>query len=357
MSTEHRAIFFHGLESSSKSDKADWLIKNYNAYCPDMDYSSPRIFEDMYNEVLRINPRILIGSSMGGWFAYCMSTLTGIRTLLMNPAMHSRSMETKITLGHTPAHHTVILGKNDDVIDPTKTKAWIRKNGIGEFTIHMENNSHRTPLPIMQKYVESAINEEWSTESPGVGASISILPEALASGLSANFLASRPFQGGFLAVENLKECGDVMMVQESLSDGEVTFLSKAHNSPVDVFYEYLVKRGYFVRRSEIEDIWMDQNSVMIFDKIKETVKRPRPYWISNDIKTFPGVMSPSYSFPSAHAGMSWKIAIELGRKYPHLKDALETIARKIGESRVHAGVHFPTDVKAGEMIAKEMWNK
>jgi alpha/beta superfamily hydrolase len=357
MSTEHNAIFFHGLESSSKSDKADWLIKNYNAYCPDMDYSSPNIFQDMYNEVLRINPRILIGSSMGGWFAYCMSTLTGIRTLLMNPAFHSRSMEPKIRLGQTPAHHTVILGKNDDVINPIRSKQWIKKNGIGEFTIHMENNDHRTPLAIMQKYVDSAINEEWGTESPGVGAAVSILPEALASGLSNNFLASRPFQGGFLAVENKKELEDVKKLQESLSDSEVTFITKAHYNPVDVFYEYLVKRGYFISREEIKKIWSDSEANILFDKIKDEVKRPRPYWISSDIKTFPGVKNSSYSFPSAHSGLSWKIAIELSKKYPHLKDALETIARKIGESRVQGGVHYPIDVKAGEWIAKEMWNK
>ncbi len=357
MSTENNAIFFHGLESSSNSDKAEWLIKTQNAYCPDMDYSDPNLFRNMYNEVLRINPRILVGSSMGGWFAYCMSTLTGIRTLLMNPAFHSRSMEPKVMLGQTPSHHTVILGKNDDVINPIRSKQWIRKNGIGEFSIHMESNDHRTPLSIMQKYMDSAMNEEWGTESPGVGAAVSILPEALASGLSNNFLASRPFQGGFLAVENLKECESVISLQEALTQEEISFLTRAHHNPVDVFYEYLIKRGYFISREEIEKIWRDPQSNLLFDTIKDEVKRPRPYWISTGVRTFEGVANSSFSFPSAHSGLSWKIAIELSKKYPHLKDALETIARKIGESRIHAGVHYPSDVKAGEWIAKQTWDK
>jgi hypothetical protein len=353
---ETRAIFFHGLESSSKSDKAKFLEKNYNAYCPDMDYTDPNLFRDMYNEVIRRNPRILIGSSMGGWFAYCMSTLTGIRTLLMNPAVHSRSQEPKINLGNTPSHHVVILGKTDEVINPIRTKQWISKNGIGEFVYHMENIGHRTPLSVMQKYIESAINEEWSTESP-IGADTSFLPESLASGLSNNFLASRPFQGGFLAVENMKEADIILMLQENLSEEEVKFLTRANSSPDDVFYEYLIKRGYFISRSEITDIWKDQEAIALFDQIKDAVKRPRPYWNNDKIKTFEGVTSPSYSFPSAHSGLAWKIAIELGKKYPHLKDSLETIARKIGESRIHAGVHYPSDVKAGEWVAKHTWDK
>ena len=86
------------------------------------------------------------------------------------------------------------------------------------------------------------------------------------------------------------------------------------------------------------------------------MKRPRPYWISTDVNLIQGTGSFSYSFPSAHAGMSWKIALELSKKYPHLRDALETIARKISLSRVHAGVHYPSDIKAGEMIAKALWS-
>ena len=156
---ETQVIFLHGLESDPNSDKAQWLKKNYNAYCPAMDYKNPHMFQDIYNEVLRRNPRIIIGSSMGGWFAYCLSTLTGIRTLLFNPAVQGRSMDPSVVLGRTPAHHTVVLGKSDDVIDPIKSKDWIRKNGIGTFDIKMESIGHRSPLPVLQKYINGAINE------------------------------------------------------------------------------------------------------------------------------------------------------------------------------------------------------
>lgn len=355
---EARVVFLHGLESSPVSDKAKWLEVNYNAYCPEMDYRNPNEFQDIYNEILKINPRMIIGSSIGGYFAYAIGTLLGIKTMLLNPAVHSRSFEPQgVQIGNVPVHHTVILGRKDNVINPKVTKEWFKKNCVGDFEIFMENNDHRTPLAIMQKYMEEAINEDWSTESPGDGAAISILPEGLAGELQGNFLASRPFQGGFLAVENLKECGEVLEHQKGISEADVVFAKKAANSTVDLFYEYLIKRGYYIRYSEIEDIWNDKESILVFDSLKESMKRPRPYWISTDVNLIQGTGSFSYSFPSAHAGMSWKIALEISKKYPHLRDALETIARKISLSRVHAGVHYPSDIKAGEMIAKSLWDK
>lgn len=355
---EARVVFLHGLESSAVSDKAKWLEENYDAYCPAMDYTNPHMFQDIYNEILRINPRMIVGSSMGGYFAYCLGTLLGIRTLLLNPAVHSRSYEPQgVHVGNTPVHHTIILGRNDKVIDPKVTKNWFKRNCVGDFEIFMESNGHRTPLDIMQKYMEEAINEDWGTESPGEGAAVSILPEGLAGDLQGNFLASRPYQGGFLAVENLKECGEVLEHQKGLSEADVVFAKRAANSTVDVFYEYLTKRGYYISYSEIDDIWNNSEAILIFDRLKETMKRPRPYWISTDVNLIQGTGSFSYSFPSAHAGMSWKIALELSKKYPHLRDALETIARKISLSRVHAGVHYPSDIKAGEMIAKSLWDK
>jgi len=354
---ETRVIFLHGLESPAVSDKSKWLEKNYSGYCPAMDYRDPNAFQEIYNETLKRNPVLIIGSSIGGYFAYALGTLLGIRTLLLNPAVHSRTINTPgVYTGNVPSKHTVVLGRKDDVIDPKVTKEWFSKNCVGDFEIFMENNDHRSPLSVMQKYIETAINEDWSTESPGEGAAVSILPEGLAGELQGNFLASRPFQGGFLAVENLKECGEVLEYQKGLSEADVVFAKRAANSTVDLFYEYLTKRGYYVRYSEIDDIWKDSESILIFDNLKEALKRPRPYWISTDINLIQGTGSFSYSFPSAHAGMSWKIALELSKKYPHLRDSLETIARKISLSRVHAGVHYPSDIKAGEMIAKALWS-
>jgi hypothetical protein len=355
-SEKNQVIFFHGLESNSKSEKSEWLKKNYNAYCPAMDYTNPNLFRDMYNEVLKREPRILIGSSMGGWFAYCLSTLTGVRTLLLNPAVHSRSMEPKVSLGKTPSHHFVVLGKNDDIIDPNQSKTWFRKNGIGQIEFVMENIGHRTPVFVLQKHISSAINEDWSMESPGNVPDYSFLPEGLRDFAVPNPMASRPFQnmGVAMTVENQREIPEVIAHQRNLSEDEKAFALKASNSPVDIFYEWLVLRGERPKISDIRSIWSNQQALDLINKMKESAKRSRPYWISSDIEVISGTENNSYSYPSGHSILAWMIAKKLSKQYPHLQDGLYHLANRIAKSRVQSGVHFPSDIKPGSEIAEAM---
>jgi hypothetical protein len=153
-------VFFHGLESSPVSDKSTYLETMYDAWCPAMDYTQPGIFGKVLKEAQEKKPTLLIGSSMGGWFAYCISTLTGIPTLLFNPALHGRIIEPQVKRGSKKAKHIMILGKSDDVIDPYKTLSWVKSNGVGTFEHHFENYDHRTPIGIFRKWVgKYAINE------------------------------------------------------------------------------------------------------------------------------------------------------------------------------------------------------
>lgn len=152
--------FFHGLESFSKSDKSKFLISTYDAFCPPMNYKESDLFDKTLNEIKEKKVTLLVGSSMGGWFAYCMSTLTGIPTLLFNPALHSRSIQPNVKIGNKKSNHTLILGKHDNVIDPVQTVLWCDENGIGNFKYYYENNEHQTPLNIFKKYVNKyTINE------------------------------------------------------------------------------------------------------------------------------------------------------------------------------------------------------
>jgi hypothetical protein len=145
-----------------------------------MEYSKAGLFDEVLKEVKKRKIDLLVGSSMGGWFAYCISTLTGIPTILFNPAVHSRPMEPEVKRGSTPAKHTVVMGKRDDLIDPQMTKNWFKTNGVGSFNYNIESNGHRTPIGIFKKYLsanESAtpmkyvmLFEQWLTEKKPAGA-------------------------------------------------------------------------------------------------------------------------------------------------------------------------------------------
>ena len=147
-----KVAFFHGLESPAVSDKTEWLEKNYEeVYAPAMDYRDPSLFDRVLAEVKKRKIDLLSGSSMGGWFAYCISTLTGIPTVLFNPAFHARSFDPAVRIGNQSSRHRVVLGKKDDVIDPAQTVEWLKDNGKGRFTYSWESNDHRTPVSVFSK--------------------------------------------------------------------------------------------------------------------------------------------------------------------------------------------------------------
>jgi predicted esterase YcpF (UPF0227 family) len=117
-----------------------------------MNYRDPGLFTEVLNQVKESNIELLIGSSMGGWFAYCISTLTGIPTLLFNPALHSRQFDPQIELGEVKSHHTVILGRHDEIIDPLHSLQWLAENKVNSSSWYVEME-HRIPIEVFEKWV------------------------------------------------------------------------------------------------------------------------------------------------------------------------------------------------------------
>lgn len=150
-----RVAFFHGLESPSVSDKSEFLQENFEeAYCPPMNYKNPKLFEEVYQEIKRRRIEVLMGSSMGGWFAYCYSTLTGLPTIIFNPALQGRSFDPIVRLGEKIApEHRIILGKNDKVILPERTIDWLSVNKVENYHIYFVESEHRVPIEIFSKWV------------------------------------------------------------------------------------------------------------------------------------------------------------------------------------------------------------
>jgi membrane-associated phospholipid phosphatase len=58
----------------------------------------------------------------------------------------------------------------------------------------------------------------------------------------------------------------------------------------------------------------------------------------------------SSSFPSGHTASAFAFATAFGREYPLLQLPITALATAVGYSRVHTGVHYPSDVLAGAVI-------
>ena len=97
-------------------------------------------------------PDLIIGSSMGGYVADIIGSYLGVDVLLFNPALHSRSIDIEFDndnpYGSEDYKRTIILGTEDDVINPEVTKN-IRPKWDNEATFdEIEGMGHRTPLDV-----------------------------------------------------------------------------------------------------------------------------------------------------------------------------------------------------------------
>ena len=147
-----KVAFFHGLDSPAISEKTYALREKFDeVYDPAMDYTDPNMFETVLN-YLRENPvDLLIGSSMGGYVAYCLSTILGTRTLLFNPAVHSRPLEPIVQLGGKESNHLIVLGNSDLVITPKETEDFF--NNVSGVNISTEEIGHTIPIEVFKSYI------------------------------------------------------------------------------------------------------------------------------------------------------------------------------------------------------------
>ena len=150
-----KVIYFHGLESEQGGEKVDFLTQKYFTIAPAMDYHNPNLFQEMLELVQDVEPDLLIGSSMGGYFAYMLATHTGIPVVLFNPALHHRSFEPQnVTSGQYDVVGTIVNGANDIVIDPVQTTQMLRESiAKGQLRYYTRDHGHRTPLNVFADYL------------------------------------------------------------------------------------------------------------------------------------------------------------------------------------------------------------
>ena len=83
-------------------------------------------------------------------------------------------------------------------------------------------------------------------------------------------------------------------------------------------------------------------------RVKPIFRRVRPY-IDREARVV-GVRPVDHSFPSGHAASSFAAATALSAYYPKAAPLAFSVATGVAVSRVHLGVHFPSDVAVGAAI-------
>ena len=147
-----KVLYLHGLESNQGGPKVEFLAGECAVYAPVIDYREENLHGKIHNIIMKFKPDLIIGSSMGGYVAHEFAKAFNLPAILLNPALHSRSFEPDLDtfiLGFDTKfieRQVVLLGKNDDIIDPEITKSILRDDR--RFVIEEGEHGHRTPLDI-----------------------------------------------------------------------------------------------------------------------------------------------------------------------------------------------------------------
>lgn len=91
-------------------------------------------------------------------------------------------------------------------------------------------------------------------------------------------------------------------------------------------------------------------SAFITTALKYSIKRERPFNTYPDIEKV--TAAPGYSLPSGHTSTAFATATSLSMEYPKWYIIAPSFAwaSAVGYSRMHLGVHYPSDVVAGAIV-------
>lgn len=168
----YNIIYFHGLDSSLSPEKRIILEQFGNVTAPTFNYRNPTVLSNIIEmfEDIKMENRVLVGSSFGGYLSNLFSLYLDIPCLLFNPALAFRSFDLDITKPENlfiQSLSYIVLGRNDEIISADANQNFIEENFKGPTKIIMEENmGHRIPVKEFQKHTKLFFQEmnKYATE-------------------------------------------------------------------------------------------------------------------------------------------------------------------------------------------------
>lgn len=154
-------VYFHGLDSKLNRDKREILEKFGTVITPEIDYyTNAHAIESLIENLKEKEIQVIIGSSMGGFAGYYVSTALNKPALLFNPALQNRSVKQNIPPIHisTFCFKQFVLGNLDEVVNPGKILEFLSKafNEFTDYQIHLRPGlKHNIPLDVFEEEVRS----------------------------------------------------------------------------------------------------------------------------------------------------------------------------------------------------------
>ncbi|MFN4763202.1 YqiA/YcfP family alpha/beta fold hydrolase [Gillisia sp. Q332] len=156
-----KILYLHGLESKLSEEKRTILGRFGEVSAPNLNYyNNPDAIESIVEKYGKAGIDVVIGSSIGGFAAYYVSTVLKKPALLFNPALRKRSVEQIIPSeainSYTLKHF--VLGADDNVVNPADTMNFISEkyNEFTDFHLHIRPKlAHSIPVHVFEDEVEN----------------------------------------------------------------------------------------------------------------------------------------------------------------------------------------------------------
>jgi predicted esterase YcpF (UPF0227 family) len=154
-----KIFFLHGLESNHESSKVDLMrALGHDVHAQYMDYKKVLdLYAKTLNSINDFKPEMIVGSSMGGYFAYHLGTHYKTNLLLLNPALPNRTFDPPILPdGIEKSKIWALVGENDDVVRPKENIEILKRAGA---IVQIGDHEHRTPPKIFEPFFKELIAE------------------------------------------------------------------------------------------------------------------------------------------------------------------------------------------------------
>ena len=162
-----------------------------------------------------------------------------------------------------------------------------------------------------------------------------------------------------VSIEVRYELTELSKRTTTISPADLEFATQAEKDHYGLWMKILHNMGISVARSFFEGI--EENTDGLLYALKYHYNRPRPVQLGyyHGIHVNPAIYSNANSpaFPSGHAMEARLFALILSEKYPFAADKIMDIGNKMAESRLNAGLHYPSDTEFGYEVAQWIFSK
>lgn len=157
---------------------------------------------------------------------------------------------------------------------------------------------------------------------------------------------------------------ELKFMQDSMRNAEKSQLNVARNAhDLDDFYDGYADfvnalTGENYTNDAIRDITARTDGLINW--VKYQYLRPRPYQLAKKIGVdLDSIVDKRYttgSYPSGHACEAYVLGYTFSVIHPKFSKKIYEYASDIAHSRIVAGVHFPTDIVGGKLLAEQIIN-